>query len=150
MGLPETLRVGRALDKLGGAASEIAPRERLVAEDVAQPVAEPVAHLGDACIRRPAMRAGIAAIFDERNRRVVFSEHMVARGIDGPIEPVVEPPARHVYFSAAASRSTSSAWPGTLTLRQMPRITPLPSIRKVARSIPIYLRPYMLFSTQVP
>jgi hypothetical protein len=67
-----------------------------VAEHIAEPVAQPVAHLGDARIRRPAMRAGIAAIFDERDRRVIFSEHMVARGIDAPVEPIVEPPARHV------------------------------------------------------
>src|SRR6476620_7077922 len=46
--------------------------------------------------------------------------------------------------------SSSSAWPGTFTLRQMPRITPFSSMRKVERSMPIYFLPYMLFSTQVP
>ena len=56
-------------------------------------------------------------------------------------------PSRH---SARAAASTSSTWPGTLTLRQTRRMAPLPSIRKVARSIPMYVRPYMLFSTQVP
>ena len=54
------------------------------------------------------------------------------------------------YFSASAAFSTSSAWPGTFTFRQMPRITPLSSIRKVERSTPMYFFPYMLFSTQVP
>lgn len=49
-----------------------------------------------------------------------------------------------------AAFSTASTWPGTLTLRQTWRMTPASSIRKVARSIPMYLRPYMLFSTQVP
>src|SRR5688572_16868078 len=56
----------------------------------------------------------------------------------------------HASASFFTSFSTSSTWPGTFTLRQMPRITPLPSIRKVARSMPMYLRPYMLFSTQTP
>src|SRR5262245_57106481 len=46
--------------------------------------------------------------------------------------------------------STSSTWPLTLTLRQIFRTTPSPSIRKVARSMPMYLRPYRLFSIQVP
>src|SRR5688572_25111690 len=54
----------------------------------------------------------------------------------------------HASASFFTSFSTSSTWPGTFTLRQMPRITPLPSIRNVARSMPMYLRPYMLFSTQ--
>jgi hypothetical protein len=54
------------------------------------------------------------------------------------------------YFSARAASSTSSVWPSTFTLRQMSRMTPLPSIRKVARSTPIYFLPYMLFSTQTP
>ncbi len=51
---------------------------------------------------------------------------------------------------ARAAFSTSATWPGTLTLCQTPRTVPAPSIRKVARSMPMYLRPYMLFSTQVP
>jgi hydrogenase-4 component B len=54
------------------------------------------------------------------------------------------------YLSAEAAFSTSSAWPSTFTLRQMLRMTPLPSMRKVERSMPIYFLPYMLFSTQVP
>ena len=45
---------------------------------------------------------------------------------------------------------TAAAWPGTLTLRQLRATRPVSSIRNVARSTPIYLRPYMLFSTHVP
>src|SRR6516225_3392002 len=52
--------------------------------------------------------------------------------------------------SARAALRTSATWPGTRTLRHAPRTTPFRSMRKVERSIPIYLRPYMLFSTQVP
>src|SRR5262245_35814890 len=51
---------------------------------------------------------------------------------------------------ARAAFSTSPTWPGTLTLCHTPRMMPVPSIRKVARSMPMYLRPYMLFSTQTP
>src|SRR5262249_7711327 len=52
--------------------------------------------------------------------------------------------------SAFTAFRTSSTSPGTFTLRQRPRITPFPSMRNVERSIPMYLRPYMLFSTQTP
>jgi hypothetical protein len=52
--------------------------------------------------------------------------------------------------SAFAAASTASTWPGTLTLRHTPRTTPFSSMRKVARSIPMYFRPYMLFSTHTP
>jgi hypothetical protein len=56
-------------------------------------------------------------------------------------------PRRQSAFTAV---STASTWPGTLTLCQTPRTTPFSSMRKVARSIPMYFRPYMLFSTQTP
>ena len=52
--------------------------------------------------------------------------------------------------SALAASSTSSTWPGTLTLRQTLRTLPLASIRNVARSIPMNFLPYMDFSTQTP
>lgn len=44
---------------------------------------------------------------------------------------------RRVHPSAAAASLTASTWPLTRTLRQTSRITPLRSIRKVARSIPM-------------
>jgi len=49
----------------------------------------------------------------------------------------------HNAFTAA---NTAAAWPFTLTLRHAWRSTPLPSIRKVLRSIPRNFLPYMLFS----
>ena len=58
--------------------------------------------------------------------------------------------ARRAGQSALAAASSASTWPGTLTLRHTPRTTPFSSMRKVARSIPMYFRPYMLFSTQTP
>src|SRR5690349_3049811 len=55
-----------------------------------------------------------------------------------------------IHFSALAAASTASTCPGTLTLCHISRITPLASTRNVARSIPMYFRPYMLFCTQTP
>ncbi len=43
--------------------------------------------------------------------------------------------------SVFVAAKTSSAWPLTETLRQTCRTMPEPSIRKVARSMPIYSRP---------
>ena len=43
--------------------------------------------------------------------------------------------------SVFVAAKTSSAWPLTDTLRQTCRTMPEPSIRKVARSMPIYSRP---------
>ena len=43
--------------------------------------------------------------------------------------------------SSRAADRTASACPGTFTLRQIRLMTPSRSMRKVARSIPIYLRP---------
>ena len=52
--------------------------------------------------------------------------------------------------SAFTASSTFAAWPGTLTFRQISLILPLASISSVVRSIPMYLRPYIDFSTQTP
>ena len=53
------------------------------------------------------------------------------------------------YFSAFAASITSAAWPVTLTLRHTLAILPDLSTRNVLRSMPIYFRPYIDFSTQV-
>ena len=58
--------------------------------------------------------------------------------------------ARIVCHKACAAASTASAWPGTLTFRQIFAIRPSAPTRKVERSTPMYLRPYMLFSTHTP
>ncbi len=52
--------------------------------------------------------------------------------------------------SAFAAFSTVSTWPGTFTLRQICLIVASAPMRKVARSTPMYLRPYMFFSTHTP
>ena len=60
------------------------------------------------------------------------------------------PSARLGGHSDSTASSTLSTCPLTLTLRQILRTMPVSSIRKVARSIPIYFLPYMDFSTQIP
>ena len=52
--------------------------------------------------------------------------------------------------SARTAASTSSAWPSTLTLRQILRIRPSAPIRTVVRRMPRKVLPYMDFSPQTP
>src|ERR1700728_1034324 len=56
----------------------------------------------------------------------------------------------YTSFAVWAAFITSSAWPVTLTLRHALRTLPSGPTRKVLRSMPMYLRPYIDFSTQVP
>src|SRR5579864_1408765 len=86
-----------------------------------------------ACRQRPAQRDLARRIGGIQDRRRALGE-----GLD------------HKIQSAFTACSTSATWPGTLTLCHTLRTMPSLSIRKVARSIPMYLRPYMLFSTQTP
>ena len=47
-------------------------------------------------------------------------------------------PGAHLrVYSAFTASKTASTWPGTLTLRHIWRTTPVASIKKVARSIPM-------------
>ena len=54
------------------------------------------------------------------------------------------------HCNAFAASSTSRAWPGTFTLGQTLATVPSRSRRTVVRSVPMYVLPYMLFSTQTP
>src|SRR5690606_4094863 len=54
------------------------------------------------------------------------------------------------FLIAFSSARTASAWPLAVTFRQMRATLPAGEIRNVARSVPMNLRPYMLFSTQTP
>jgi len=58
-------------------------------------------------------------------------------------------PADAVHNCFACSR-TSAAWPATVTLCQILRMTPALSITKVMRSMPRNVRPYMDFSFIAP
>ena len=83
---PEALGIGSALHKLGSAPGNFAARDRAMSEHVAQPVAELVAKRGYRLVGGPAMRAVIAAILDQRDRRIGGAEGMVVGTVDRTIE----------------------------------------------------------------
>jgi hypothetical protein len=93
--LPEPVGIAGALGQLGGAPRNVAAGKRAMPEDVAQAIAELVADLGDPLVRRPAIRARIAAVFDERDRRVGRAEDMVVCLVDRTVEPIAQPCLRH-------------------------------------------------------
>ena len=88
MRAPELAALGGALGKLGGGYRKLASRQRPVPEHVRQAIAEFVPKVDDALMRGAAMRTGVAAIFDERDRSVGIAEDMVFLGIDRRIEPL--------------------------------------------------------------
>src|SRR5207247_2157312 len=61
-----------------------------------------------------------------------------------------KPPYKQRGQSAFTAAKTSSAWPGTLTPLHSCTRVPLPSIRKVDRSIPLTCLPYMFFILITP
>ena len=75
---PEGIFAGRRFGNLRGLPREIAAGDRPLAEDVAQPVAVAVAQAHDFLVRGAAVRAGVAAVLDQRELRVVGSEDVVA------------------------------------------------------------------------
>jgi hypothetical protein len=62
---PELLCVGCPLDELGGFQGELVPRHRPVAKGVNELITELVTKLYDTFMRSAAVRAGVAAIFDQ-------------------------------------------------------------------------------------
>src|SRR5690606_13952520 len=73
-----------------------------------------------------------------RELGLLASRELMVRSVDGG------------HHSSRAAASTSSACPGTLTLRHSRLSTPLSSSRNMLRSTPLYLRPYRLFSFHTP
>ncbi len=73
MRFPERIRISRLLDEHGGAVRQLIVSHRAVPEDVAQALADLIARLGDALVGGAAMRAGIAAVLDQRDRRLLGS-----------------------------------------------------------------------------
>ena len=61
--------------------------DRPVAEDVAKPAAEAVAQLGDDFVCSEAIRAREAAVFHQRDLRVVIADQVIAGFIDWRLEP---------------------------------------------------------------
>ena len=79
---PERRVVLRGLDELGGAAGDVAAGQRLVAEDVAQPVAELGASLDDVLVGGAAVGTGVAAVLDQRDLGLGRPEDVVPSRID--------------------------------------------------------------------
>jgi len=91
---PEILRPAGPLDEFGRAAREVVAGEWPLAKDVSQPVAELAAHLRDAFVGRAAVRAGVAAVLEQRDWRAVRAEGVVGAA-DRPVEPVARGGLRH-------------------------------------------------------
>ena len=70
-----------------GAEREIAAGQRPVPERVEELVAEFVAQLENAVVRGATVGAGVAAVFDQLDRRVGRTEEVVGCGIGRPVEP---------------------------------------------------------------
>ena len=88
--VPELLRSLRTLDELRSAASDVAAGDGPVPENVSQPLSKLVADLGDSLVRRATVGTVVAAVLDERDGRLLRSEHVIARRVYGPIETVRE------------------------------------------------------------
>ena len=73
MRIPERITISRLLNEYGGAVRQLIVSHRAVPENVAQPVADLVACLGDALVGGTAMRARVTAVLDERDRRLLGS-----------------------------------------------------------------------------
>ena len=80
--------VRRPLDQHRGAPGDVAAGQRLVAEDVGEPVAERVARLGDVLVGGAAVGAGVAAVLDQLDPGVRPPEDVVPARIDRTVQPV--------------------------------------------------------------
>ena len=58
--------------------------------------------------------------------------------------------AQHCGYSALTASSTSSTWPGTLTLSHRRKIVPSAPMSTVVRSMPMKVLPYIFFSFHTP
>ena len=74
------------LGELGRAVGHRVVAPRPLAEDVAQALAEAVAEIGDDRMGGVAIGTGVAAVFDEGDRRLGRPEDVVAAGIDRAVE----------------------------------------------------------------
>src|SRR5690606_6580867 len=92
----------------------------------------------------PRASLGFLPIPADRQREKISDDERAKMGQD--FEPVGTEQFQHQPLTAF---STSAACPGTLTLRQARMTFPSSPMRKVDRSIPIYFRPYIDFSTHV-
>ncbi|MNC89618.1 hypothetical protein D3C83_55820 [compost metagenome] len=54
---------------------------------VAHPLAETIAQVGDDLVRSTAVRAVVAAVFEKRDVRPGLPQAMIARPVDGTVQP---------------------------------------------------------------
>ena len=88
MRVPEALGVASALDQFRRRMGKIVAGERLVAKHIAKAVAELVPDFRNPLVCGATIRAGIAAVFDERNRSVDRPQNVVLLVVDRPIQPI--------------------------------------------------------------
>ncbi len=87
--VPEFLGIVGGFHQFGRAPREVASGNGPMPEHVAQAIAELTADFRNALVSRAAMRAIVTAIFHERDRRIVWAEHMIPRVVHGTIETMV-------------------------------------------------------------
>jgi hypothetical protein len=86
VGLPELAVLRGKLCKHGCLGRQLVPRQGAVPECVHEAIAELVEEPDDALVRRTTILACVAAVLDERDRRVGLAEDVIAGAVDGWIE----------------------------------------------------------------
>ncbi len=111
-------------------------------------ISEMVEHEADGDSRQ--VRRGLQFRMGRYDRELGRGDCDAAEGRPARRRLDAEDRRRSDYLSAFTASSTARAWPATFTFGHISRTTPLPSIRSVVRSTPMYFRPYMLFSFHTP
>ncbi|WP_425450284.1 hypothetical protein [Virgifigura deserti] len=70
-------------------------------KDIAHAITELIADLGDPVVRRPAVRARITAILDERDLSIGRAENMIGCLVHRTIEPIASHRLRHAKTSSS-------------------------------------------------
>ncbi len=105
--VPEALGILGALHELGGAAGKLDADERPMPEDVAQAIAELIAHFRDPLVGRAAIGAGVASVFDEGDVSIRGAENVVELFVHRPIEPIAPRQVRHASPSLPIGSPTN-------------------------------------------
>ena len=104
MRVPEAFGILGALHELGGAAGKLDADERPMPEDVAQAIAELIAHFRDPLVGRAAIGAGVAPVFDESDVCIRGAQNMVRLFVHRPIEPIAPRQVRHAKLQVPLTR----------------------------------------------
>ena len=87
MRLPEFPLLGGTLGEFRRANCQLTAGQRAMTKDVRKPITKLVTQVDDPIVRCTAVRAGVAAIFNQRDRRIRRAKDMVVIRIDRRIEP---------------------------------------------------------------